>query len=388
MRILYSYDCLTTVGGADRILAEKASWLAEHGFEVAMVLSQQCGRPMTFAPSDKVEIVDLNVDFDEQYKYRANILRRFWVYMRCMRQYKRRFRAFVRKWRPDIIDNTLGRETIFLSRLDDGSVKMGETHLAKAFIRNFHLMEQKGGVQRLVARWYRRRMERAVGRYARLVCLTKADADAWSDIAKTTVIPNFYPFMPERQSDCKAKSAIAVGRFSEQKGYDYMVKAWQIVARRHPDWTLNIYGGGDIERDQIATLIHKAGLDGKMIMHEPTPDIQSRYTESSMLVLSSRFEGFPMVLLEAMACGVPCVAFDCPNGPSDTINHGEDGYVVPYLDTNALAEKICALIENPTLREQMGAAARRNIRRYDKETIMLQWKTLFEELADKKKQNK
>lgn len=395
MRILYSYDCLTTVGGADRILAEKASWLADHGFEVAMTLSQQCGRPMRFAPSDKVKIVDLGVDFDEQYKYYRNLPRRGWIYLRCMWQFKRRFKAFVRQWKPDIIINTLGRDTGFLSRLGDGSIHIAETHLAKPYIRFLNQMEARGGIQKYVARYTRRQMEQATARLDCLVCLTQADAGMWSasphvDSRKLRieVIPDFLTMQPSRQADCQAKSCIAVGRMAEQKGYDYMVEAWETVAQRHPDWKLNIYGAYELAQEKVEKLIADKGLAGSITLHKPTNKIMECYPENSIMVLSSRFEGFGMVLQEAMQCGVPCVAFDCPCGPRDIIADGQDGILTPYLDTKALAEGICKLIENPELRKQMGRKAAENIRRYDKETIMRQWQQLFAELAKGRKGTK
>lgn len=383
MRILYSYYALDSAGGADRMIAEKASWLAEHGYEVAIALAQQCGRPLSFPVSDKVKIVDMDIDFDEQYKYYRKLLRRYLIYRRCMQEYQRRMQAFIAEWKPDIIDSTIGRDISFLSRLKDGSVKMGEFHTSKENLRGFQEMAQRGPLFRIVAKWNQWRTEKAVGRLATLVCLTKTDAEAWQGIAKTTVIPNFFPFVPERQSTCEAKQAIAVGRYSKEKGFEYMVEAWRIVAGRHPDWTLNVYGGIGGEREKIERLVREAGIERQMRLYDATPDIEQRYTESSLLVMSSRVEGFPMVLLEAMACGVPCVAFDCHCGPRDIIRDGQDGIVSPYLDSKAMADNICRLIENTELRKQMGRKAAENVRRYDKEKIMHQWQQLFAKLTGK-----
>lgn len=105
-----------------------------------------------------------------------------------------------------------------------------------------------------------------------------------------------------------------------------------------------------------------------------------KYLESSIYAMSSRFEGFGMVLIEAMACGVPCVSFDCPYGPADVIKDGEDGFIVRYLDCKELADKICFLIENEETRKLMGRKARENIRRYSRETVMGKWTELFEKV--------
>ena len=117
-----------------------------------------------------------------------------------------------------------------------------------------------------------------------------------------------------------------------------------------------------------------------IFIHEPTSEIIAKYQESSIYIMSSRYEGFGMVLLEAMACGIPCVSFDCPYGPSDIIHDGEDGFLVKHLDTTALAERICYLIENPEIRKEMGEKAKRNIKRYSRENVMAQWTELFNHL--------
>ena len=96
--------------------------------------------------------------------------------------------------------------------------------------------------------------------------------------------------------------------------------------------------------------------------------------------MSSRFEGFGMVLLEAMACGIPCIAFNCPYGPSDIINDNTDGFLVKHFDCDAMAEKICFLIENPNLRKKMGEQARNNVLRYNKDEVMKKWTSLFDKL--------
>ena len=132
----------------------------------------------------------------------------------------------------------------------------------------------------------------------------------------------------------------------------------------------------------LEQLVNDAKLQDVVIIHEPTLQIMDRYLESSIFVLTSRFEGFAMVLLEAMACGLPVVSFDCPWGPSDIIKNGEDGFLVEYLNTNKEAERICQLIENPQLRKTMGTNARINIRRYERDTVMKQWTELFKKLRN------
>jgi glycosyltransferase involved in cell wall biosynthesis len=123
-----------------------------------------------------------------------------------------------------------------------------------------------------------------------------------------------------------------------------------------------------------------------MIMHEPTNQIMEKYLESSICVLSSIYEGFPLVIMEAMSCGVPCVSFDTPFGPRNIIKNGEDGILVDYLNSQALAENICKVIEDEQLRKRLGKKAKQNIQRFSQDAIMKQWTDLFDLLLNTRKQ--
>lgn len=194
----------------------------------------------------------------------------------------------------------------------------------------------------------------------------------------TTVIYNPLPFYPEQTSDCTAKEVIAVGRYAYQKGFDLLIETWRIVAQKHPDWNLRIYGGGD--RSDFLALKDKYHLD-TLYLEEQTPDIIRNYCRSSIFVLSSRYEGFGMVITEAMSCGVPPVSFTCPCGPRDIIDDGKNGLLVENGNIEMLAEKICYLIENDEIRRKMGQQARIDVERFKIEQIAEQWKQLFESLT-------
>ncbi len=377
MKIFYIYYSLTTVGGADRVIVEKANYLAENGHEVAIVTTSQNGREPFFPLSPKARMISIDIDFDRQYRY--NTVLRACIYFIYMRRYKRALTRLLCEEKPDIVITTLGRDMEFLTSIRDGSVKIGESHVAKEYSRNFHLLEQRGGIYKYVARHWRRKQEKAVSRLAALVLLTGHDAASWQGTARTYVIPNSLPFYPGQSSACENKNVICVGRLSEQKGYEYMIEAWESVSKRHPDWTLNVYGEGEDE-GRLREIIAGKGLERSFVIHKPTKNIMEKYLESSIYAMSSRFEGFGMVLIEAMACGVPCVSFDCHYGPADVIKDGEDGFIVRYLDSKELADKICFLIENEETRKLMGRKARENIRRYSRETVMRKWTDLFEKV--------
>ena len=278
--------------------------------------------------------------------------------------------------KPDIVITTLGRDLDFLTSIHDGSIKLGESHIARKFSRNFHLLEQKGGFHWLLAKYGRWKQERCVRKLDGLVLLTHQDADSWKGVTQTHVIPNSLPFYPKESSTCENKKAICVGRLNEQKGLEYLIDAWAIVFKKHPDWQLDIYGSGELKEELLNRIcIHN--LNETIHINEPTPYIMEKYLDSSIYIMSSRYEGFGMVLLEAMSCGVPCISFDCPYGPSDVIRHGEDGILVEYLNTDALADSICQLIEHPELRKSMGKKAKENIKRFSRDIVMKQWTEMF-----------
>jgi glycosyltransferase involved in cell wall biosynthesis len=258
-------------------------------------------------------------------------------------------------------------------------VKIGESHIAKNYVRNLHLMEQQGFIHQMIALYWRRKLDKQVKQLDTLVLLTQHDADSWSGLTKTMVIPNSLPFFPEKPSTCNQKQVIFVGRLNEQKGLEYLIDTWERVHQKHNDWILQIYGDGE-QRELLHHLISEARLENSVVVNQPTRQIMDKYLESSIFLLTSRFEGFGMVLIEAMACGVPVVSFDCPWGPADIIKNGEDGFLVDYLNTDEAAHRVCQLIEKPELRKSMGTKAHVNVQRYNRDAVMHQWMTLFDRL--------
>lgn len=374
MKIFYLYTALVTKGGADRVITEKANWLVEHGFDVAIVTDTQLGRPPVFPLSSKIRLIDLEVDFSKEYGH--NFLMRIYFYYKLMYDYRRKLEALLKNEKPDVVITTLGREIDFLTKIKDGSKKIGEVHTTKFFLRNFHLLERKNFLFKYLTKYFRWRLMRQAKQLDALVVLGEQHKDDWADVHNVCVIPNFYPFYPDVASSCDSKQVIMVGRYNDAKGYDYLIDAWEIVHKRFPDWTLQVYGSGEYY-DQVVNWIAERNLGNSIILHEPTDNIMEKYLESSICVMSSRYEGFSMVLVEAMASGVPCVSFDCPYGPRNIIRNEEDGLLVDYLNSQALADGLCRLIEDENLRKRLGRKARENIKRFSKDEIMDKWSRLF-----------
>lgn len=379
MHILYIYAEISIKGGTDRILVEKANYLVNHGYDVTIVTESQMGKPLSFKLDDKVCHIDIGLDFGKQYT--QGLFRRFLTYSSLMHKYKSRLKKVVNKQSPNIIISAMGRSLSLLSKMDYDGVKIGEAHTTKTHLRSLHLMEQRGGVFKIVAKYMRWKMCRYASKLDALVLLTNNDADDWKGVVRTFVIPNPITFFPKEGAALVNKQVIMVGRYNDAKGYDYLIPAWEIVHLRHPDWILNVYGSGEL-RGQVTNWIREKHLECSIMMNDPVDNILEKYMDSSICVLSSRYEGFSLVILEAMACGVPVVSYDCPYGPRNIIQNGEDGLLVDYLNYHALADGICKLIENEGFRKQLGAKARKNVLRFSQDSIMEQWENLFHKLVN------
>ena len=186
------------------------------------------------------------------------------------------------------------------------------------------------------------------------VALTQGDADEWRKLTpRVCVIPNVVHLNESGlYCDCTAKSAIYVGRFSKQKNVGSLLRIWKLVHERFPDWCLHIYGGYGEEQDSIFVKIKQ--LDANIQVHEVTSNMMEKYRESSLLLMTSSYEPFGLVLPEAMSCGLPVVAFDCPYGPADIITDGTDGFLVKERSCDDFSNRVCLLMDHLDLRIKMG----------------------------------
>ncbi|MFE2429258.1 glycosyltransferase [Streptomyces sp. NPDC059373] len=225
------------------------------------------------------------------------------------------------------------------------------------------------------------RFERVLTHYAgvdRLLLLTQEDADLWTGqgLDNTGFMPNPLPSEPETPSPRTEKVVASLGRLSHQKGIDMLLDAWAEVAPRQPGWRLRIHGAGELE-EPLKRQCTALGLDGSVDWAGQTTDVTRALHQASVFVQSSRGEGFPLAILEAMACGVPCAAFDCAPGVREIIRDGEDGLLATPGNTSELARVLDRLMGDPELRDAMGERARRNVRRFAPGAVADRWEELF-----------
>ena len=382
MKIVYVYDAIARIGGVEKILADKMNYFADVcAYDIYLITAAQGNHPFSFPISARVKHIDLNARFHLQYQYKAPL--RWWMKWRLDCDFERKIKKQIAQIDPDIIIATTYYKADVVCRLKCRAKKVIESHGARDFI---HLTDdfKMGFFKDLRNEWNTRRRFRQIEKCsdAVVVTLTQADAKAWSKAPHVRVIPNFTKFIVPQSSSCEVHRVIAIGRLTYQKGFDRLIDAWTIVNRRHPDWKLDIFGEG-IRREALSEQIRNNGLEKSVTIHPFTKNIAQEYLNSSIFALSSNYEGFVLVLLEAMGCGLPCVAFDCPNGPAETIRNGEDGFLVENGNIKEFAEALCHFIEHEEERKSFGHRARKNIERYAPEVIMPMWEKLFNELKEK-----
>jgi glycosyltransferase involved in cell wall biosynthesis len=379
-KIVFCTPALYSAGGVERVVSFKASYFAEQlGYDVTIIVTEGRGRDCYFPLSDKVKVINLELGFEEL--WRASFMKKVFLYLSKQRQYKRLLKAELMRIRPDFTISMLRREINFLTDIQDGSMKIGELHVNRANYRNFEVNDTNL-VKSLFAKFWMKSLVGKLRHLDRLVVLTDRGKSDWPELANVTVIPDPIPLQTEVVSQLKEKRVVTIGRYAYQKGYDLLLHIWSEVEKKFPDWSLSIYGMGNLS--QYSQLMKNLGIDAqRCLLNGPVNDVSKIYGESSVFVLSSRFEGFGLVLAEAMSCGVPVVSFDSPYGPSDIITDGVDGFLIKDWNEKAFADKVCLLIEEADLRQRMGQAAIHSSQRFQPDRIILEWQKLFESLCSK-----
>lgn len=376
-KILYVFGGLYAPNGMSSIISQKINYLAEHtDNQMFLVLTERPNVPHYYKLSDKVNWVNFDINFDEIDT--MQFIKKFFFFKLKQRKFKKNLIRYMMELRPDVTVSVARREINFITKVKDGSKKIAEIHFSRTYYRKVNIRYLPEFVNQLLSKIWMNFLIHDLKRLDRFIVLTQEDIRNWPELSNVMVIPNPIYTYPNHGSSCTSKQVIAVGRYTYQKGFDLLISAWILVKKRHPDWKLRIFGAGN--PDAYRRLVCEKELDDVVFCEGATNDVYARYDESSVFVLSSRYEGLPLVLIEAMSAGLPCVSFTCPCGPRDCIKDGVDGILVEAGNIEKLADGICLLIENETLRKQMGAAARRNAVRFEESNIMHCWIELFESL--------
>lgn len=369
MKIVYCLAGTFNSGGMERIVIKKANWLAKNGYDVTIVTTDQNSRPDYFKLVN-VRRVDLDISYSQNQSinpFIKYIKRRYKIY-----RHKKLLSSYLKSERADIVISTFGNEVEFLTKIKDGSKKIAEIH----FSRWFRLQFNRKGIWKYIDRYLTHNDYKFLKEYDKFICLTHEDYNNWGYLPNIEVIPNFIENISLTPAQLENESLIAVGRLTYQKGYDYMIKAWRIVTHEYPKWKLSIYGDGELY-NSLNRLIEQLGLLDSVKINKPISNIDEEYRKQSGLILTSHYEGLPMVILEAMSEGLPIVSFACQCGPRDIIVNGVNGFLVEEGNVNLLADKIKLLISSKDLRKKLGKNSLTQAANYLDSKIMPLWEDLF-----------
>lgn len=379
MKIVYVYPQFAHRAGTERILIDKMNYLAESGnHDIIMLTHEQGNHPIAYPLSSKVKHVDLDVRFFPLFRY--NRLTRVFKWKQHERLLQLRFNVFMQENRPDIVIAATYYVGILslITKCPVRTIRVLESHIDLRFILSNDPANRKSIFRWLHMIYDMKSLVKNSQQFDVLVALSCQDAKDWSKHLKSIVIPNVVHLNPTGHfSSLENKNVIFVGRYMEQKGIPDLLKVWELVHKRHSDWHLDLYGEGDLKS---IIEVEAQRLQANIHVHQPDAQIFSRYMESSILVLTSVYEPFGLVIPEAMSCGLPIVSFDCPSGPADIITDGVNGYLIQDRDIHEFANKVCMLIESTELRVKMGKAAIVSAQRYMADAVMPLWEDLFSKL--------
>lgn len=352
-------------GGMERVLSVCANSLCQD-VDVSIITLYQKGRPYYFPLDNKICQYDLGVD---------NVA--------DGSRMKQLISDFLKEHRFDIVISLGGIDMYYLHSIKDSSKKIVWFHFAIDIAETTWAGPDPSISTKIQARlktWkrvYHARM------YDKIIVISRADCKVWKHYTRK-VVSIYNPITIDCPiiSDRRAKAAIAVGRLDYQKGFDFLIDSWKLVAKKYPDWQLNIYGEGPL-REQLQEQIDRQGLSSVVKLCGRTSNITEKYSQHSFYLMSSRAEGLGLVLLEAAACGLPLVAYDCPSGPSEIITDGMNGYLISRVgDSTIMADRILNLIEDEELRNKMGQNAKQMVEKFSPPKITEKWLKLFQDILE------
>ncbi len=377
MKVIYCIKSLAIHGGIERVISTKANWLAQNGYQVFIITTDQKGRNYSFPLNENIKHYDLGLNYQDD-----NVLGRLGRIKALYQKrsiHKERLEQVIKEIRPDIIISTFFEEASILPQLKDKSKKILEQHSSKYTKVLMYPKSQK--LKRLFG-YIRIKYETYISKkYDKLVILTNEEFPLWRGQNNVCVIPNSNPNIFKDLSSLKEHKVLAVGRFEYQKNFKELIDIWAIVHKICPDWQLDIIGGGYLQKS-IKEYTKTLNLNSSINFIGTSPQVEKYYLSSSIYALSSHYEGLPMVLLEAQATGLPIVAYTCPCGPKDVVTDGEVGFLVKPNDKGTFAKRLIQLMQDEELRKQMGIKAKENSKRFEIETIMPQWIELFKSLKE------
>ena len=357
MKLLFIVPNINNEGGVARVLSIKINYLIEKlGYDVHIITQNKGNFPLFYDFSDKIVYHDITL--------KRNLFSfLFW--------YKKQITNCINQIKPDhiiVADN--GLKAFFIPFFISKKINlMLEIHSSL-------YVQEKAKTTKIVSFFTSQFKIILAQKFRHTIFQTTQNQVEWKS-KNAQIIPNPLWFTATKKSNLQNKKIIAVGRHTYEKGLDRLLFIWAEVIKVHPDWQLEIYGNttNGIDLQKTATSLK---IDKNCTFFRPSKHIETKYVAASIFALTSRFEAFGMVLIEAMESGLPCIAFDCPCGPRALIENYENGFLIENSNQKEYVLKLIELIENYNLRAKMGTKAAISVKKYNLNTIMKQWDTLFE----------
>lgn len=381
MRIAYCLPEISHPGGIGRITTQKANYLSSLGHIIYIITTDQNHLPAYFNLSPNVHHIDLEINFrDKKQTFLNKVISKY----RKQKIYKKKLSKLLHKLKLDFVISTFTNEATFLYQINDGSKKILESHFNRDVLLILNKEYNLSFPQKIYNIYKTYHNIFLTKRYDAFVVLTKEDAILWGHKTNMHIIPNMNTFENNKKSALSNKVIISVGRLDKQKSFDKALLIWKEVQKKYPDWEYHIYGQGE-DKNILDKIIQENDLSKNTFIHNPEKNIQKVYTNASILIMTSIFEGWGLVLTEAMNTGIPCVAYGCKCGPKDIIDNEINGFCIPENDMKRFQTSLESLIADENLRHKMGNAAYYKSQQYSCNNIMEQWITLFNQLYNENK---
>lgn len=385
MKLAFLCNNMKSTNGVERVLSQRLSLLADSGeYDVYLITYNQYEAPFSFPISTRVHFIDLATRYINRCSYRGFF--QYWDRYVSKIKFVRALYASLDKIHPDVITcvdiHLVDLQTIINYKTD--AIKVVECHcgLSSYFA---DLKRTSSSIKRFLGLLTKKEIVRTIKRFDKLIVMSELEKEDWGIDKKVVFIPNMLVAYPSevKNNNLYQKRVISVGRYAYQKGYDMLLYAWRIVQEKHSDWSLHVFGSrdGDMgDYDKLKMIKEKNQLNN-VYLHPVTNDVYSEYSKSDFYVMSSRFESFGLVLIEAMSCGLPVISFDCKYGPRSIVKSGQTGVLVSENDVEKIAGAIISMIENEEMRHMMGVNARLESKRYLPENIMPLWHEFYRSLG-------
>lgn len=378
MRIVYCCNTILASGGTERVLVNRANYLVEKfNYDVYIVTSDEKNdKEAFFKLNPKIKVISLEINHFEGVS--KNFFVRRYQLKKKSERYLIELTKIVNEIKPDVLVSMGDYSRGVVWKVNYSCKKYVENHFSKKYIIEGREIEKEETLKKRLKNFYREyNAKKLIEKYDAFLVLTEEDKKNWGGNNKIKVINNPLTFYPIESSTLNQKCIISLGRLHEGKGYDMLIDIWKKVNRIYSDWTLEIYGEGN-ERKKLQTKIDEKGLTNVFKLMGKTNNVYEKLLNSSLYVMTSRYEGFGMVLIEAMSCGLPVISFDCSCGPKEIIKNNENGYICKLGDIDDMANKIIYLIKNSELRKKFGKESKELAKNYLEDKIMFQWKELYE----------